>query len=286
MPYEYTIDEMDEESIVAECGPMRLIIRAWKKNEPRLGLVRQAAEESLLFLERVAHRQNRLKKPWQQIETIPQEALARRMLESVKTIGDEDLTPMAAVAGTIADAVADWLFERETTRVIVDNGGDIAIRLARGESATVGIRPQINNPTISHMINLYAGGPMWGVTTSGLGGRSFTRGIASAVSVLATSASIADAAATAIANACYVTDDNIMRIEAEKIDPHTDLIGMRITNKVGPLSPTSIRKAIDPAMQKAELLTKKKIIRGAFIALGGIYTVTEGMKPYLIATNN
>ena len=286
MPYEYTIDQMDDESIVAECGPMRLIIRAWQKNETRLGLVRQAAEESLIFLERVAHRQNRLKKPWQQIKTIPQEALARNMLESVKTIGDEDLTPMAAVAGTIADAVADWLFERETTRVIVDNGGDIAIRLARGESATVGIRPRINNATISHKINLYAGGPNWGVTTSGLGGRSFTRGIASAVSVLATSASIADAAATAIANACYVTDDNIMRIEAEKIDPHTDLTGMRITKKVGPLSMTSIRKAIDPARQKAEFLTKKKIIKGAFISLGDVYTVTEGMKPYLIAANN
>ncbi len=81
-----------------------------------------------------------------------------------------------------------------------------------------------------------AGRPAWGVTTSGVGGRSLTRGIASAVTVLAANASVADAAATAIANACFVEDDRIIQVPAEKIDPNTDLTGIRVTTEVGPLS--------------------------------------------------
>ena len=132
------------------------------------------------------------------IKVLPENGLAQRMIESVRAIGDMDLTPMAAVAGTIADGVADWLFARGPTKVVVDNGGDIAIRLAAGETATVGIRPQINCSDISHIAYLDERRLSWGVTTSGRGGRSFTRGIASAVTVIAENASINIAAGTPI----------------------------------------------------------------------------------------
>ena len=157
MSYEYYIGVLDDESVLAECGPMRLVIRAWHSDQPRLELAGQAAHASISFLERIASWRPLLSRPWRQIGDLPEDELAWRMFRSVKAIGDDDLTPMAAVAGTIADAVADWLFERETTKVIVDNGGDIAIRLARGETAAVGIRPQITSPFISHVINLISG---------------------------------------------------------------------------------------------------------------------------------
>jgi len=202
------------------------------------------------------------------------------MVTSVKTIGDGDLTPMAAVAGTIADAVADWLFERGLTRVIVDNGGDIAIRLARGERATVGVRPQITSRLISHVIYLDSSRSAWGVTTSGMGGRSFTRGIASAVTVLADNASVADAAATAVANSCFVEDRSILQLPAQNIDPNSDLAGIHVTSEVKPLSTESIRKAVGNARRKAENLFQKDLISGAFIALGSVYTITDGLKSY------
>jgi hypothetical protein len=224
-----------------------------------------------------------LSQPFSEIKVLPEEKLARVMIGSVSAVGDEDLTPLAAVAGTIADAVADWLFDRGTSRVIVDNGGDIAVRLADGETATVGIRPKISSPLISHLIELDSGSSNWGVTTSGIGGRSFTRGIASAVTVLAAKASVADAAATAVANACFVEDEAIIQSPAEQIDPGTDLLGLCVTTEVGSLIPEKALIALDAGRRKAEYLAQKDIIVGAFIAIENSNMISEGMRPYISA---
>ena len=281
MSYEKYIGVIDEESVLVECGPMRLVIRAWRKKQPQIKLARKAAEESISYLERIARCRSQLSRPIPEGEELPQDKLALGMIASTSAIGDEDLTPMAAVAGTIADAAADWLFERGVTRVIVDNGGDIAIRLSEGETATVGVRPQVNSSHISHVIRLDASQPGWGVTTSGLGGRSLTRGIASAVTVLAANASVADAAATAIGNACFVEDDGIVQLPADSLDPNTDLAGLPVTAKVGELPSDKIFQAIESARQKAERLSQRKIIRGAFIALQNVFAISDGLKPYI-----
>jgi ApbE superfamily uncharacterized protein (UPF0280 family) len=281
MSYEYYIGVIDEESVVVECGPMRLVIRAWNKSRPQLSLARRAAEASISYLERIARCRPLLSRPWPEIENLCDDELAQRMVASVQTIGDGDLTPMAAVAGTIADAVADWLFKRGLTKVIVDNGGDIAIRLARGERATVGVRPQITSRLISHVIHLDSNCSAWGVTTSGMGGRSFTRGIASAVTVLADRASVADAAATAVANSCYVEDKRVLQLAAEKIDPNSDLTGTLITTEVAPLSEEKRRRAIESAQEKTEYLVQKKAVIGGFIALEDAMVISEGMQPYI-----
>jgi len=286
MSYEYYIGVIDEESVSVECGPMRLVIRAWNKDQPQIKLVRQAAEKSITFLERIARCKPLLSRPGPEIEELPQDELALRMIASASTIGDEDLTAMAAVAGTIADAVADWLFDRGTTSVIVENGGDIAIRLAEGETASVGIRPQVESSHISHVIRLEGSQATWGVTTSGMGGRSFTRGIASAVTVLATNASMADAAATAIGNACFVEDEGIVQLPAECLDSNTDLAGLSVTTKVGELLPGKILQAIESARQKAELLSQRKLILGAFIALQNVFAISDGLKAYIFPVSD
>ena len=280
MSYEYYIGVIDDESVLVECGPMRLVIRAWNYQQPQIRLARRAAETSILYLERIARCRPMLSRPTAEIEDLPEDELALEMIASTRAIGDEDLTPMAAVAGTIADAVADWLFERGMTRVIVDNGGDIAIRLARGERATVGVRPLITSQLITHVIYLDSSRSAWGVTTSGMGGRSFTRGIASAVTVLADNASVADAAATAVANSSFVKDKGIIQMPAQNIDPSSDLAGIHVTSEVKPLSTESIRKAVGNARRKADNLFQKDLIIGAFIALGSVYTVTDGLKSY------
>jgi ApbE superfamily uncharacterized protein (UPF0280 family) len=281
MSYDSYIGMIDAESVLAECGPMRLVIRAWNVERPQLKLAHQAAERSISYLERIAQCRAMLSRPWPQIESLPEDLLARRMVSSVTAIGDDDLTPMAAVAGTIADAVADWLFDKGATKVIVDNGGDVAIRLVEGESATVGVRPQVNSPHLSHVIRLQGQRSTWGVTTSGMGGRSFTRGIASAVSVLAANASIADAASTAVANACFVADSSIIQQPAESVDSNSDLRGTNITTDAGPLDSAKIGIAINHAKQKAESLSHREIIIGAFIALGGVCSISNGMQHYI-----
>jgi ApbE superfamily uncharacterized protein (UPF0280 family) len=281
MSYEHYIAAIDEESVLVECGPMRLVIRAWNGEQPQIMLARQAAEESISYLERIARWRSQLSRPVPKIEELPEDKLALCMIAGTAAIGDDDLTPLAAVAGTIADAVADWLFERGATRVIVENGGDIAIRLKAGETTTVGVRPQVNSRHISHVIRLDGSQPSWGVTTSGFGGRSLTRGIASAVTVLAANASVADAAATAIGNACFVEDGTVVQQPAESLDSSTDLAGLLVTTEVGELVPGTVLKAIESARQKAELLAQQKIIYGAFIALQNIFAISDGLKPYI-----
>jgi hypothetical protein len=152
--------------------------------------------------------------------------------------------------------------------VIVDNGGDIAIRLAAGETTRVGLRPEIAHPEISHVLTLDGRHSTWGVATSGLGGRSFTCGIASAVTAVARSASLADAAATAVANACLAAGADVLRVPAAKLDPNTDIPDLLVTVAVGDLTGPQRAEALSNALQRAEGLTQRGVIRGALAAVG------------------
>jgi len=281
MSYDQSITLLDAETVLAEYGPMRLTIRAWQKSRPQTTLCRQAADVSFGYLEAVAKHRALLGRSADQIESLPENDLAKRMVHSVKAVGDADLTPMAAVAGTIADAVADWLFGRGPTKVVVDNGGDIAIRLAAGQTAAVGIRPQVNRLDISHIAHLDDHRSYWGVTTSGLGGRSFTRGIASAVTVIAENASVADAASTAIANACFVSDPNIWQIPAEQIDPNTDLAGKTVTVGIGRITRSKHKVAQIRALQRAEDLVARGVIVGALICQDKLFAMTSSLAAWV-----
>lgn len=300
----------DKKSILAENGPMRMVIQAWEHGRFDIDLAVESARFAFICLEQVAAYRsvlmfrnpeilhnlaiNEAPLPLSSEAPIPlnNEALIPlnneapiplhndasiplNMVKSVLAFAEPDLTPMAAVAGSMADAVADWLFNRGMTRVIVDNGGDIAIRLSGSETARVGIRTDINCPVISHVMVLDARHASWGVNTSGLGGRSLTRGIASAVTVLAESSSMADAAATALANACFVEDEGIMQVPAEKLDPGTDIPGIPVTVQVGNLKPDTVTRSLESSLTKAEAYVKQGLIHGALIAAGGREVLTR-----------
>ncbi|UCD82636.1 MAG: hypothetical protein JSW26_14760 [Desulfobacterales bacterium] len=286
MTYEYYIGVIDEAAVLAECGPMRLVIQAWRRGQPQIGQAWQAAEEAIAYLERIARCRKVLSRPWHRIEKLPKDELALRMIDSAKTVGDDDLTPMAAVAGTIADAVADRLFERGMTKVVVDNGGDIAIRLAKGAKVKVGVRPSIRSAAVSHVFGLDSRMQSWGVTTSGFGGRSFTRGIASAVTALAASAAVADAASTAIANACFLESKKIRQMPAEQIDPNTDLASLAVTVGIGELSQAEIKAALKKALQRAEDLVACGVILGALICHENIFVMTSSLKTFIRMSGN
>ena len=86
-------------------------------------------------------------------------------------------------------------------RAYVNNGGDIALHLADGEQFTVGLMDRPDRHGLMRTMIIDADDPARGIATSGRHGRSFSLGIADAVTVLARTASQADAAATIIANA-------------------------------------------------------------------------------------
>jgi len=285
LPYEKSIHLLQGGAVLVECGPMRLVIAA------RIGQVAQpqqamrAAEQAVRFLEGVAQARPFLGRDYRGLISRVADPLALKMAASVQTVGDDDLTPMAAVAGTMADAVADFLFERGMTRVLVDNGGDAAIRSCDGEPVTVGIRPRVDRAAITNVVVLGPERTSWGVATSGLGGRSLTRGVLDAATIVAADASLADAAATAVANAGHIADRAVVRGPAEEIDPHTDIAGLEVTLRVGQLAEESKRRAVDRAMRRAEQLIADRIVFGAFVACQGLSAMTSFIAERLITTS-
>jgi uncharacterized protein len=275
--FERIIHRLQGGSVLAESGPMRLVISAFVGKLPQPDLAVKAGYESFAVLERVAREKPRLGRGFRSSGSTGATGLAARMIESVAAVGDEDLTPMAAVAGTIADGVAEYLFERGMTKVIVENGGDISIRLQAAESVTVGIRPEVGSGELSHVLSLGSERPCWGIATSGLAGRSLTRGVASAVTVVAKTASLADAAATAVANASFVEDARVVRRPAEEVDPYTDIPGIPVTVKAGPLSEAMKCLAVERALKRAQELISREVILGAFVAVQG----KVGMTPFI-----
>jgi ApbE superfamily uncharacterized protein (UPF0280 family) len=282
MPFERSATVLPGGSVLAESGPMRLVISAGIGKVPQTRMALRAAEESFGFLERVARHRKFLGRDFLEHREEIKDLLVLKMISSVVMVGNDDLTPMAAVAGTIADEVADFLFERGMTRVVVDNGGDVAIRADREDPITVGIRPDVGDGAVSHVIGLDPGLHSHGVATSGLGGRSLTRGIASAATVVARSASLADAAATAVANATFLEDAQVWRRPAEELDPYTDIPGIDITVQVGSLSEEKKSRAVSKAIRRAEGLVRREVILGAFVAVQGKTAMTDFIKKHLV----
>jgi uncharacterized protein len=275
MPYERSIHLLQGGAVLVECGPMRLVIDARIGRVAQPQEAQQAAEHAVHCLEGVAAAWKSLGRDYRERMSQITDPLALKMIASIQAVGDVDLTPMAAVAGTIADAVADFLFQRGMTRVLVDNGGDIAIRSSEDEPINVGIRLQPDRQSVSHAVVLRPERTAWGVATSGIGGRSLTRGVLEAATVVAGDASLADAAATAVANASRLEDSAVIRKPAEEIDPYTDIAGLDVTVRVDPLAEKSKELAIDQALRRAEDLIENRIILGAFVACQGRLAMTR-----------
>lgn len=282
MPFERSVTVLPGGRVLAESGPMRLVISASIGKVVQTKTALSAAEESFGFLERVARHRKFLGRQFLDTREQITDPLVLKMIDSVLEIGDEDLTPMAAVAGTLADEVADFLFERGMTKVVVDNGGDVAIRADREDPITVGIRPDVNDRAVSYVLGLDPDLRSHGVATSGLGGRSLTRGIASAATVVARTASLADAAATAVANASFLEDEQVFRRPAGEMDPYTDIAGLDVTVKVGPLPEEKKSRALSQSIRKAEDLVQRRVIYGAFVAVQGVHGMTSYFRERLV----
>ena len=235
MNYQTNIQWLDGGRILAECGPMHLVIEASVGRIPQREFCIRAAEEAFGLLERIAQQRRLLSRRYRRVPADLDNFLVLKMIRSVLAV-DEELTPMAAVAGTIADGVAAFLRRRGMTRVIVNNGGDVAIRAGPEESVNVGIRPDLTHSAITDIMTLGDERPSWGVATSGLEGRSLTQGVASAATIIAGSASLADAAATSVANASYVEDETVIQRPAEELDEQTDIPGIAVTIQAGPFT--------------------------------------------------
>jgi ApbE superfamily uncharacterized protein (UPF0280 family) len=269
--------------VLVEYGPMRMMIHAFEHGKPRADLAQEGARQAIKVLENLARFLPLIKKKAHQIELrgrLPD--VVRRMVVATQKMGEPDLTPLAAVAGATSDVVADSMIQLGGTKIIVDNGGDIAIRLREGEVARVGVKTEINAKDPAYVVAIDATMRIGGVATSGLGGRSFTKGIASAVTVLSESASLSDAAATVIGNFTNVDDPAITRTLPERIYPETDIAGEWVTLGVGNLSREKVEEALNNGLSKADSLCRKGLVKGVLIVLKDRVVFTDFLRSRLI----
>jgi uncharacterized protein len=196
--------------------------------------------------------------------------VARRMHDAVAPFAaDCFITPMAAVAGAVAEEVLGAMTgSAQLERAYVNNGGDIALHLADGAHFTVGLADRPDAPGLLRTMIVHADDPTRGVATSGRHGRSFSLGIADAVTVLAPTASQADAAATIIANAVDLPGHPaIVRCPAHDLQPDSDLGARLVTRDVGELSRGEIEDALEAGADRARKWLAAGLIDGAVLRL-------------------
>lgn len=194
---------------------------------------------------------------------------ARRMEAAVMRLAECFITPMAAVAGSVADEMlAALLAGRRLDRAYVNNGGDCALHIGRGQLMGLAVAGTGNG--LADRITIRAEDGVRGVATSGWRGRSFSLGIADAVTVLARTGAEADAAATLIANAVDLPGNPaIRRTPAHELSPDTDLGARLVTQGVGTLAAGEVARALDNGLAVAEDFRRRGLIAGSALFLGG-----------------
>ncbi len=211
----------------------------------------------------------RLRQPVGDADGLP--PTARLMHAATAPFANRFITPMAAVAGAVADTVLSVI--RATPgieRAFVNNRGDIAVHLTPGQVIDIGVVPELRRPLATAALRLRHGQGIGGVATSGWDGRSFSLGIADAVTVLAATAAQADAAATLIANAVDIDHAAIQRAPARSSRPRQRPRRSACDHRRGPAR----RRSGCPGPGKrgtlcdSELLDRG-LIRGALLALQG-----------------
>ncbi|WFU44470.1 UPF0280 family protein [Bradyrhizobium sp. CB82] len=198
--------------------------------------------------------------------------VARRMHAAVAPYAaDCFITPMAAVAGSVAEEILSVMLNAaQLDQAYVNNGGDIALHLGEGEHFTIGLMDRPDRDGVMRAMTIEADDPVRGIATSGRHGRSFSLGIADAVTVLAATASQADAAATVIANAVDLPGHPaVERRPANEIQPDNDLGARLVTRDVGALSQTEIREALQSGAECARQVFDRGLIEGAVLRLCG-----------------
>lgn len=209
--------------------------------------------------------------------------VAKRMVAAVWPHRKVFITPMAAVAGAVADELLEAMVRgRALDKAYVNDGGDIAIHLAGYSEFDVGIAADPNQPSVDGGLKICHSDPIRGIATSGWRGRSQSLGIADAVTVLARTAAAADAAATMIANAVDVDHPAIRRLPAREIKEDSDLGDLPVTVEVGRLPSVAVEAALDSGLGAARALLERGLIVDAYLSLQGRWRTVTDKQPLIL----
>lgn len=257
--------------VIGAEGPLAEVKTAYRAARDRFRTVLPVLVEELAELRRPVEPGQIFKGP-----------VARRMAEAVLRNPHIFVTPMAAVAGSVADEVLDAMrsVAPDLQKIWVNNGGDIAIHLSGDATFEAAM---VADPATGHeagRVTVRASDDIGGIATSGRHGRSLSLGIADAVTVLANDAASADVAATLIANAVDLPDHPaIRRAPATEIDPDSDLDERLVVVEVGELSAGEVVEALERGLRSAEAMVAKGHVQAASLTLAGRTLTSHPVTP-------
>jgi uncharacterized protein len=207
--YRHWVDSQDLVSFTATVNETDLFVRAASNLQRKtLKLIEKYRGQLERYIERDPEFLTSLK-PLPVPPKAP--AIVKSMILACNQVG---VGPMASVAGAISEYVGRELLEF-SPEIIVENGGDIFLKISR--KRTVGI--YAGDSPLTGKIGLEIAPqdtPLGICTSSGTVGHSLSFGKADAVVTLAGSATLADAAATAIGNQVSRPEDFDSAIEYGK----------------------------------------------------------------------
>jgi ApbE superfamily uncharacterized protein (UPF0280 family) len=242
-------------------GPIDLIVEA-NGHEANVRVAYQAAARRFTgLLDELCEELTELRQPARAEQCTLRGIVACRMHDAVAPFAAEHfITPMAAVAGAVAEEILGAMLNAAPLeRAYVNNGGDIALHLTDGQQFSIGLMDRPDQSGVMRTLVVDAGDAARGIATSGRHGRSFSLGIADAVTVLARTAAGADAAATMIANAVNLPDHpGIVRVPANELQPDNDLGARLVTRDVGELS----NNEVEAALEAGAVLGRQHLLSG------------------------
>ena len=251
-------------------GPIDVLIECWSERAEVEAAYQQASRRFETILDELVAELRALRCPVN--GSYPQFGgkVARRMTAAVWPHREVFVTPMAAVAGSVADELMEALLAgRSLSKACVNDGGDIALHLAPGETLAVGIVDDPTHPRINAEVRVRAEERTRGIATSGWRGRSQSLGIADAVTILAHSAAAADAAATLVANAVNIEHPAIRRRPAREVKEDSDLGELPVTVGVEALPETAVMEALEKGRAAATRMKGANLLEAAYLSLQG-----------------
>ena len=249
-------------------GPIDLVIEAFGDRQEIGAAYRQARDRLGTLLSELVEELNVLRQPLCDPRPDVKGPTAIRMLDAAWPHRDTFVTPMAAVAGSVADEVMTALADRrELDKAYINNSGDISVYLTPGNTLKLGIVGQLFQPAIDGTAELSFDRAVRGVATSGWQGRSWSFGIADAVTVLAETAAAADVTATLIANAVNADHPAVERVAASEMDDQTDLGDRLVTVNVGDLDAGTVEAALAEGMTASQRMRDAGLISAAVLVL-------------------
>jgi hypothetical protein len=261
-------------------GPIDLIIEAFGTAEATNTAYAAAAARFRGILDELCDELPLLRMPAHPDRCLLQGPVAKRMHAAVAVVApfaaSSFITPMAAVAGSVAEEIlAAMTAAASLAKAYVNNGGDIALHLSTGECFSIGLVDRPDQPSLFAKAVFRSADGVRGIATSGWRGRSFSLGIADAVTVVATNASIADAAATIVANEVDLPGHRaVVRVPAQEVQADSDLGRRLVTRDVGPLDPEEVEEALGRGIGCAKRLLAAGRIKAAALHLRGETRVT------------